>query len=111
MVGTYHLLHNPEAKQRLEDEVRTAWPDLDQVPSYAELEKLPFLVSGSVCRVEFALKKEQTAVIKETLRVAVPIPVGLPRIVPPTGAMISGVKIPGGVRVSYPFVFSSCLMP
>ena len=58
MVGTYHLLRNPEAKQRLEDELRTAWPDLDQAPSYEELEKLPFLVSGLVCRVEFALRKD-----------------------------------------------------
>ena len=49
--------------------------------------------------------------IKETLRIAVPTPAGLTRIVPPTGAIISGAKIPGGVRVSYPFVFGSCLMP
>ena len=42
---------------------------------------------------------EQTAVIKETLRLAVPTPAGLPRVVPPPGAVISGVKIPGGVRV------------
>jgi len=43
---------------------------------------------------------EQTAVIKETLRLAVPTPAGLPRVVPPPGAVISGVRIPGGVRVS-----------
>ncbi len=30
---------------------------------------------------------------------AVPTPVGLGRVVRPSGAMISGVKIPGGVRV------------
>ncbi len=42
---------------------------------------------------------EQTAVIKETLRLAVPTPAGLPRVVPPPGAVISGIKIPGGVRV------------
>ena len=58
MTGTYHLLRNSEAKQRLEDEVRTAWPDLDQAPSYEELEKLPFLVSAFVSKVVFFLRKE-----------------------------------------------------
>jgi hypothetical protein len=41
---------------------------------------------------------EQTGVIKEALRISMPIASGLPRIVPPSGAMISGIKIPGGVR-------------
>ena len=50
---------------------------------------------------------EQTAVIKETLRMAVPTPAGLPRVVPPSGAVISGVKIPGGVRLSRPPVIAS----
>jgi cytochrome P450 len=48
---------------------------------------------------------EQTAVIKETLRMAATLPAGLPRVVPPSGAVISGVEIPGGVRVSCPSVF------
>jgi cytochrome P450 len=45
MTGVYHLLRNPETKQRLADEVRSAWPVLDKPPSYEELEKLPFLAS------------------------------------------------------------------
>jgi cytochrome P450 len=51
---------------------------------------------------------EQTAVIKESLRLASPTPAGLPRVVPSSGAVISGVRIPGGVRVSVhlPFVQS-----
>jgi cytochrome P450 len=48
MTGVYYLLRSPEAKQRLVDEVRTVWPLLDEAPSYEELEKLPFLVSGFV---------------------------------------------------------------
>ncbi|KAH9998279.1 cytochrome P450 [Russula vinacea] len=91
MTGVYHLLRNPEAKQRLVDEVRTAWPVLDEAPSYEELEKLPFL----------------TAVIKETLRIAVPTPAGLPRVVPPSGAVLSGVDIPGGTVVSQSALFVS----
>jgi cytochrome P450 len=49
MTGVYYLLRDPEAKQRLVDEVCTAWPILDQAPSYEDLEKLPFLVSVFIC--------------------------------------------------------------
>lgn len=84
MTGTSYILRNPEAKQRLVDEVHTVWPVLDQAPSYEELEKLPFL----------------TGVVKEALRISMPIASGLPRIVPPSGAIVSGVKIPGGAIVS-----------
>ncbi|KAI9507510.1 cytochrome P450 [Russula earlei] len=91
MIGFYHLLHNPEVKQKLVEEVRLAWPVLDQPPPYEELEKLPFL----------------TAVIKETLRLAVPSPASLPRVVPPSGAMISGAKIPGGTIVGQSALFVS----
>lgn len=84
MTGVYHLLRNPEVKQRLVDEVRSAWPVLDKTPNYEELEKLPFL----------------TAVIKEMLRIAPAVPAGLPRVVPPSGAVIAGVRIPGGTVVS-----------
>ena len=45
MTGVHYLLHSPEVKQRLVDEVRAAWPILDRAPSYEELEKLPFLAS------------------------------------------------------------------
>ncbi|KAF8488488.1 cytochrome P450 [Russula emetica] len=97
MTGAHYLLRNPEVKQRLVDELRTAWPVLDQAPSHEELEKLPFLASAM----------GQTAVIKEALRIAVPVPVGLARIVPPSGAIISGVKIPGGTVVSQSHRFVS----
>jgi cytochrome P450 len=45
MTGVYNLLRSPEAKQWLVDEVRTAWPVLDDAPSYEDLEKLPYLAS------------------------------------------------------------------
>jgi cytochrome P450 len=51
MTGFYHMLHSPEVKQRLVDEVRTAWPLLDQDPSYESLEKLPYLASVFTCRI------------------------------------------------------------
>jgi hypothetical protein len=52
MAGFYYLLRDPEAKQRLVDEVRTAWPVLDQAPHYEVLERLPFLASLSVVNLE-----------------------------------------------------------
>jgi len=91
MVGAYHLLRSPDVKQKVVEELLVAWPVLDQPPSYEKLEKLPFL----------------TAVIKETLRIAVPTPAGLPRVVPPSGAVISGTKIPGGAVVSQSALFVS----
>ncbi|KAI9508110.1 cytochrome P450 [Russula earlei] len=91
MIGVYYLLRNPEAKQKLVEEVHSVWPILDQAPRYEDLEKLPLL----------------TAVIKETLRLAVPTPAGLPRVVPPSGAMISGARIPGGTVVSQSALFVS----
>ena len=57
------------------------------------------------------MRMVQTFVIKETLRVAVPTPAGLPRVVPPSGAMISGVKIPGGVRCMYTCLGSYLMSP
>jgi hypothetical protein len=56
MSGIYHLLHNPEAKERLVDEVCTAWPVLDQAPRHEDLEKLPFLASIFVSNLEFCSK-------------------------------------------------------
>jgi hypothetical protein len=56
MTGVYYLLRNPEAKQRLVDEVHTAWLVLDQAPQYEDLEKLPFLASVFVVNLEFCSK-------------------------------------------------------
>ncbi len=49
MTGVYHLLRHPETMRKLVDEVHTAWPVLHQTPKYEDLEKLPFLVSSSIC--------------------------------------------------------------
>jgi cytochrome P450 len=50
MMGAYYLLRSPEVKQKLVDELLTAWPVLDESPSHEELEKLPFLVSVFTCQ-------------------------------------------------------------
>ncbi len=51
MTGVYQLLRNPEAKQRLIKEVRSAWPVLNELPAYEDLEKLPFLAGASFASV------------------------------------------------------------
>ena len=46
MTGTYHLLQNPEMRERLFGELLTIWPDLSQTPRFEALERLPYLVSN-----------------------------------------------------------------
>ena len=44
MVATHFVLQNPQIRQRLETELREAWPVLEEIPRYEVLEKLPYLV-------------------------------------------------------------------
>ena len=84
MVGTHRLLKNPEKMQRLKAELMKAWPSLtSREPSLRDLEGLPYL----------------NAIIKESLRLSSGVVSGLLRIVPPTGATITGVTVPPGVRL------------
>ncbi|KAH9028948.1 putative P450 monooxygenase [Lactarius hengduanensis] len=95
---SYYVLHNPEVKQRLVNELRTAWPVLEEVPRYEVFEKLPLL---------------QTAVVKEGVRMF-PEGASLPRVVPPEGATITGTFIPGGALVGQSYVhvnFSPAVFP
>jgi hypothetical protein len=44
MIASHYVLQNPHIRQRLEAELREAWPVLEEVPRYEVLEKLPYLV-------------------------------------------------------------------
>ena len=44
MVTAHYVLQNPLIRQRLEAELREAWPMLEEIPRYEVLEKLPYLV-------------------------------------------------------------------
>jgi hypothetical protein len=52
MLGTFHLLENPGLLMRLKDELYEHWPNLEKVPRFQDLEKLPFLVRISTVNIE-----------------------------------------------------------
>ncbi|KFY33672.1 hypothetical protein V495_08273, partial [Pseudogymnoascus sp. VKM F-4514 (FW-929)] len=82
-VGVFHILSNPDIKERLVRELREGWPDLKKTPTFEELERLPYL----------------TSVITESLRMSPGVAAPLLRITPFGGAMIGGVKVPSRVTV------------
>lgn len=83
MTGFFHLLSNPSILSRLRSEIQTVWKNPEERPELEKLEGLVFL----------------TAVIKESLRLAPGACSPLLRIVPSSGAVISGQAIPGGTVV------------
>lgn len=83
MTGHFHILDQPALYQKLRAEVRTVWSDINNPPSLEAFEALPIL----------------TATIKESLRMSPGACSPLLRIVPSSGATISGVFIPGGTIV------------
>jgi cytochrome P450 len=83
MTGHFHVLDQPALYQRLREEVKTVWPEIDSPPSCEAFETLPVL----------------TATIKEALRLSPGACSPLLRIVPASGATISGKSIPGGTIV------------
>ncbi|MCJ1453592.1 hypothetical protein MMC28_003939, partial [Mycoblastus sanguinarius] len=79
---TYMLIQSPKATKRLVDELRSSFSDENSISS------------ERVSHINYL-----TACIKEGLRLFPPTPEGLPRVVPPQGAMISGQWVPGGTYV------------
>ncbi|KAK7536584.1 cytochrome P450 [Phyllosticta citricarpa] len=79
---TYHLLLNPPIYAKLTAEIRTAFSHPDQM-NMSALVSLPYL----------------QACIEEAMRIYPPVPVGLPRVVPPGGRVVCGKHVPGGTSV------------
>lgn len=77
---TYLLLKNPEVMKKLNKEVREAFK------SEEEIDLL------SVGKLEYML-----AVLDEAMRLYPPVPNQNNRVVPPSGAMVAGKWVPGGV--------------
>ena len=44
MTDIFHILENSDILKKLKEELFVAWPEMEQVPKYEELEKLPYLV-------------------------------------------------------------------
>lgn len=83
MLTTYYVAKQPETYMKLKQELRSAWPVLDRVPSLKSLEQLPYL----------------NAVIKEGLRMSTGVVSGLARVVPLSGAKICDTFVPAGVSL------------
>ncbi|KAL3478163.1 cytochrome P450 [Aspergillus californicus] len=83
LMGHWHMLRNQPLLSQLRQEITTLWPDLGSPSWLADLEGLALL----------------TATIKESLRLSPP-GASFPRVVPPSGAQISGYSIPQGTVVN-----------
>lgn len=75
-----HLIGSPSIMDKLVDEIRSAYA-VEEEMTTASLAKLPYL----------------DAVIQETLRIAPPVPTGMPRVVPAGGASVAGNWLPENV--------------
>ncbi|RAQ66054.1 cytochrome P450 monooxygenase [Aspergillus flavus] len=80
---TYLLLKNPEAYQRLREEVRSTFSSEDDI-NLSSAAKLPYML----------------ACVEEALRMYPPGAIGPPRVTPKGGAEILGARIPGRTYVS-----------
>ncbi|RDW72725.1 cytochrome P450 [Aspergillus mulundensis] len=88
MHGCFYILQetSKDIYGKLKAELRNAWPDLDAAaPKWEDLERLPYL----------------TGVVKESLRMAPGVASPLPRVVPSSGAVVGGVRVPGGTIVAH----------
>lgn len=81
----YYLMQNPDKMRLLKDEVKGEFSSFDDL----HLESL-------------ARCKYMEAVIKESLRMYPPVPIGLGRVAPKGGATIDGHFIPEGTAISIP---------
>ncbi|KAF4302802.1 putative cytochrome p450 protein [Botryosphaeria dothidea] len=79
---TYHLLLNPAKMALLTREIRAAFTHPDQM-NMVTLGRLKYM----------------HACLEEGLRMYPPVPVGLPRVVPPEGRVVCGESLPGGTSV------------
>ncbi|EXJ75692.1 uncharacterized protein A1O5_00199 [Cladophialophora psammophila CBS 110553] len=82
----FYLLRNERALQKLQDEVRSAFADVEEIKYSAKLTNLPYL----------------RACIDEAMRMSPPVPGLLDRLVLPGGADIDGHHIPAGTTVGVP---------
>lgn len=84
LTTTFHLLANPHIRAKLQTELREHFPDCENVISYRDLEKLPYL----------------TACLKEGLRMSSAVSGRLPRINPNAPVHYQDYVLPAGTVIS-----------
>ncbi|KKK12917.1 hypothetical protein P175DRAFT_0528276 [Aspergillus ochraceoroseus IBT 24754] len=82
--ASFYILNDPNVLRRLREELDAENPFANKTPDINHIRALPYL----------------TAVVRESLRMAHPTPGLIPRVVPPGGAQIGSVSVPGGVTIS-----------
>ncbi|KAL8954791.1 MAG: hypothetical protein Q9183_006931, partial [Haloplaca sp. 2 TL-2023] len=75
----YYLIRTPHARKQLQDEIRTAFKTYDEINATSTV---PLKYMEAVC--------------KEAMRMYVPLPFALPRVVPEGGDTVAGEWLPGG---------------
>ncbi|QSZ31914.1 hypothetical protein DSL72_001483 [Monilinia vaccinii-corymbosi] len=84
MVGIYQILKSPKIYQKLNIELATSFPSLEEEITYDKAKKLVYL----------------GAVIKETLCYSNPLPGRAPRMVPSEGYTLHGHVLPSGTAIN-----------
>ncbi|KAL8729762.1 MAG: hypothetical protein Q9181_004890 [Wetmoreana brouardii] len=79
----YYLIRTPHARKLLQEEIRGAFNSYDEINATST-----------------APLKYMEAVCKEAMRMYVPLPLGLPRVVPEGGDTVDGEWLPGGTVVA-----------
>lgn len=105
-ITTFHILDNPEVLGKLRDELFSAFPVFTGILSLDELEPLPYLVGKPIFRVgKLALNRnEQTAVLREGLRLSNIVVPRQPRVAPNEALQFHNWTIPPGVcQILYDF--------
>ena len=103
-IATFHLLDNPDALLRLREELTMAMPNAHMHIEVAVLKSLPWLVSDTQERFVVGPNtnniNQQTAVVKESLRITALVTSRLPVVHPHDPLFYQDWEIPVGVRLS-----------
>lgn len=100
VVGLYNIIQDTKIKDKLRDELKTVMPTPQSRPTWDQLKQLPYLVSLwlSIMTIsKFFLILLQSAVISETMRLAIGVTMRCPRMAPSETLVYGDYTIPPGV--------------
>lgn len=101
-LALYHLTNNPDVLEKLRAELKIVMPTPDTPAKWSDLEQLPYLVCTPCpgypsSLIDHLYELVQTAVINESLRMAIGGSWRLPRISPNAPVVYGNYFIPAGV--------------